>query len=1482
MNKTLNFKTLKTLLQLILLVVSVFGFSQTPVTYTANPTNAQINTALIGNNINITGGTLNFGDRNTQIATFTNGTGAALQMNNGVFFGTGTVATLLSSNNNVGTSQDINTTPATYSDPNLTAIDATAINDVVSYSFSVTLGPKATTLNIRYQFGSEEYPDWVGSAYDDAMGFFVTGPGITGTANLARLPNNNPISINKVNFGVPGVNSTGVGAYDGTQSALYTTNGHPTTVVGGKLIANDNSGPKPVAVQFNGITKLLTYTLSGLTPGGTYTFKIIIADAGDASLDSGVFINTIYGTATLIANNDAYTIVSGSSSTNSVLNNDSVNGTAPASLSDVLLSQVSTTNTGVNLDPLTGKINVAAGTPAGTYTVTYQICDQTFTSNCKTATATITVQINDSDNDGIDNYYDLDDDNDGILDTDENSCITSSKVEGTPIFINDFGTGATTTDPYVLSHAFVAINPNDGQYAVTTSNNQTQYYTKTDLTGNNDAGNPTITNGTTTGRYLMINIDSPNNINKAIYRIPGINVQIGQSYRFRIDLAGLANGLADIPNLKIAIKDASNNELASANSTSLGMANDDVWRRLNLEFTATTSSVILEIINQQATGSNGNDVGIDNIVFTPLFCDADNDGTPNQLDLDSDNDGCPDAIEGDENVTASQLTANRISGTVNANGVPNLVNSGGTADIGGDQGQGAGQAYTVNPAAVGGTASSNQTICWNTTPTALTLSGSTGSIQWQSSTDNVTFNNISGATSATYAPGTLTATTYYRAILTSAGGCTATSTTVTITVNNCIDAVNDTYASVTPGTSTTSVIINDKNNSGTAAVIGAAAGQVSIRTATDAAGTTGAWPAGFTLNATGTITVASGTAAGTYILYYTICNQTAGSPCDTAALTITVPPTIDAINGSQTVNSGATGTSVINNDTIQNGTAGSVTLGASGNSTISQVSTTNAGVNIDANGNIVVNAGTPSGTYTVTYQICTKATPVTCDTATETVTVPNLLDAVNDIYVSVNAGSSTTSVINNDKNIAGTAAVIGAAAGQVSIRTATDAAGTTGAWPTGFTLNADGTITVAAGTAAGTYNLYYTICNQTAGSPCDTTSVTITVQVDTDGDGITDNLDLDDDNDGILDTNEGLCNISSTSSIDGFDSPVVPTINGNNIQSTNPYNGWRTETGGVTDFNVIRVNGAGYASGPDNAQSGNQYIDIAGTSAYVYKNITLTSPAVFSGSAWFANRESSNGGYAPWSTKIEIRNETTGITVAQGNTINFTSSISDEIWNNSSINSVALPAGTYRIRMYVGDFGHLDSISYCFSKDTDGDGTPDHLDLDSDNDGCADALEGDENVIASQLTSNRISGTVDANGVPNLVNAGGASDIGSDQGQGIGEAYNAAIQSGCFCYKPAQTTGTALDTNHGITALGRAGDDNSNWPMVRKGAWTVLEAKTKGFVVNRLTDAQIAAIPSADLREGMMVYNITQDCLQINIDGTATGWKCFNNQTCPD
>ena len=100
---------------------------------------------------------------------------------------------------------------------------------------------------------------------------------------------------------------------------------------------------------------------------------------------------------------------------------------------------------------------------------------------------------------------------------------------------------------------------------------------------------------------------------------------------------------------------------------------------------------------------------------------------------------------------------------------------------------------TVNPTSVAGTASASQTICSGTSPTALTLAGNTGTIQWQSSTDNVTFSNISGETTATLTIGTLTANAYYRAVVTSGVCASATSNAVTITVTP--NTFNDTTLS---------------------------------------------------------------------------------------------------------------------------------------------------------------------------------------------------------------------------------------------------------------------------------------------------------------------------------------------------------------------------------------------------------------------------------------------------------------------------------------------------------------------------------------------------------------------------------------------------------------------------------------------------------------------------------------------------------------
>ncbi|OXB12412.1 DUF11 domain-containing protein, partial [Flavobacterium psychrophilum] len=305
MSKTLPslYSNLRKMLYVFFLLNSVFLYSQA--TVVANPTNAQINSSLNGPNLTITGGTLVGAApiatvRAKQVATFTNGiVGAGLGLAKGAYFSTGDAVFELSNKNSlaISTKNPAGATP--LDDDDLKIIDPTANFDLVSYSFTITLGPAVSGLKIGYQFGSEEFPNYVGSIYNDVFGFFLTGPGISGTLNMATLPNGNATSINKVNSGVPGSNSSTppIAAYDGTQSALYINNGHTTTVLGGKYISNTNPqpGPFPVFVEFNGLTKLINRTITGLTPGATYTFKVVIADAGDYKYDSGVFIDMMEG-----------------------------------------------------------------------------------------------------------------------------------------------------------------------------------------------------------------------------------------------------------------------------------------------------------------------------------------------------------------------------------------------------------------------------------------------------------------------------------------------------------------------------------------------------------------------------------------------------------------------------------------------------------------------------------------------------------------------------------------------------------------------------------------------------------------------------------------------------------------------------------------------------------------------------------------------------------------------------------------------------------------------------------------------------------------------------------------------------------------------------------------------------------------------------------------------------------------------------------
>lgn len=624
-----------------------------------------------------------------------------------------------------------------------------------------------------------------------------------------------------------------------------------------------------------------------------------------------------------------------------------------------------------------------------------------------------------------------------------------------------------------------------------------------------------------------------------------------------------------------------------------------------------------------------------------------------------------------------------------------------------------------------------------------------------------------------------------------------------------------------------------------------------------------------------------------------------------------------------------------------------------------------------------------------------------------------------------------------------------------------------------------------------------------------------------------------------------------------FDVPVQPNT-GNNFQTGTTYNGWSVTpsspsgTPSTNPFNIIKPD-ASYNSGPVTGQGGSvQYLDLNSLAGTLTKTVTVAKTSVVSFSAWFANRDTHVNNYpsAGWNTRVEVLNSSNTV-VASGNTVSFTKASGHASWVKSSISNVALPAGTYTVRFFLSDVGHVDSVSYCFALDTDGDGVsddldldddndgildcvergftsnmadvfaingsasqiqtdptggtaiypyqiqltkniqvqsgqlwskgtidftqsftlsyqaylgsddngadgiaavfhndpdgvtatgadgygigargikngivleldtynngsnfagsvvgdiaddhgmiwdsddnssagiltdavslgqlennawhnviitwdittktlkytvdnivagekvfnniaddyfggatkvhygytastggntndqrikfndlcsdfpgdldtdgdgvPDHLDLDSDGDGCPDAVEGAENVLVTQLLPNgtiniAANGGVNSQGVPNLVNAGGAADTDGQIGQGIGFSKDPTVSVGCKCEKPAATSGVNLPVNHGITALGKAGATSRNWPMARNGAWTALESHTKGFVVNRIpTTAQVNAI--ANPEQGMMVYDEQAKCLKIYVfkkvdDPTQGGvWNCLSYQACPE
>lgn len=137
-------------------------------------------------------------------------------------------------------------------------------------------------LSFNYVFASSEYSGYTCSGFNDAFGFFLSGPGITGpytnsAINLAVVPNTAiPVTINTVNSGTPS------GGNPGPCAALdpnWQSNSVYFTTANGTFSGEG----------YNGSTVSLP-AVSGLQCGETYHIKLAVCNVLDQILNSGVYL----------------------------------------------------------------------------------------------------------------------------------------------------------------------------------------------------------------------------------------------------------------------------------------------------------------------------------------------------------------------------------------------------------------------------------------------------------------------------------------------------------------------------------------------------------------------------------------------------------------------------------------------------------------------------------------------------------------------------------------------------------------------------------------------------------------------------------------------------------------------------------------------------------------------------------------------------------------------------------------------------------------------------------------------------------------------------------------------------------------------------------------------------------------------------------------------------------------------------------------
>ncbi|NEN92287.1 MAG: PEP-CTERM sorting domain-containing protein [Okeania sp. SIO3H1] len=215
---------------------------------------------ILGSGITIAPDSINYTGTGGASGIFTDGLLSGIGIDSGIILTTGTATDAKGPN-----SSDKKTTDNKL--PGDSDLDGLILEEQTTFDATILefdFESEGGDLYFNYVFASEEYVEWTNSKFNDVFGFFLNG------TNIALIPGTStPVAINTVNGGKP------LGT-DASNPEFFNNN-------------DPSEGGPFFDIEYDGFTNLFTAQALGLS-AGTHHIRLAIADAGDAFLDSAVFI----------------------------------------------------------------------------------------------------------------------------------------------------------------------------------------------------------------------------------------------------------------------------------------------------------------------------------------------------------------------------------------------------------------------------------------------------------------------------------------------------------------------------------------------------------------------------------------------------------------------------------------------------------------------------------------------------------------------------------------------------------------------------------------------------------------------------------------------------------------------------------------------------------------------------------------------------------------------------------------------------------------------------------------------------------------------------------------------------------------------------------------------------------------------------------------------------------------------------------------